>query len=121
MGLFGKSNKNGAKPEGSAKDSSSKPGASKPKRASATKPGEYGIEETIALMRDLPRENVELVLQVVTKTLESLNVEVSAILQDAGQKQSKIQAKIRDLEKEIRSFEQQITTRRSERSSTTPK
>ncbi len=47
---------------------------------------EFGIDKAIELMRKLPGDNTELVVQVVKTTLESLKVKVATIIEDANKK-----------------------------------
>jgi translation initiation factor IF-2 len=75
---------------------------------------DYGIEKAIELMRLLPADNVQLVVQVVKKTLESLGVQVSTIIRDASRKQSDIEGRIDVYKKEIVELESEISTRKSE-------
>ncbi|RMH45143.1 MAG: hypothetical protein D6689_00670 [Deltaproteobacteria bacterium] len=74
----------------------------------------YGIDDAIELMRSLPTDNVELVVQVVKKTLESTKVKVRSIIDDASRKQKDIEGRIDVLKKEIAEYEQEIATRREE-------
>jgi hypothetical protein len=78
---------------------------------------DYGIDEAIELMRSLPTDNVELVVQVVKRTLESTRVKVSTIIDDATRKQARIESRIDVLKQQIAEFEQEISTRRREISS----
>jgi hypothetical protein len=75
---------------------------------------EYGIDKAIELMRALPIENVELVVQVVKKTLESLKVQVPVIIKDGGRKLRDIEGRIDVLKKEIHDLEAEIAMRKSE-------
>jgi|GEM_PF-2861761 len=68
----------------------------------------YGIEEAIVLMRDLPTEPIELVVKVVKTTLESIDVQVSDIIDDAKAKEKNIENRITQLNSEIRNFEEKI-------------
>src|SRR6266545_6088697 len=76
-----------------------------PPRARAPEPDfdvpNYGIEKAIELMRLLPADNIELVVQVVKKTLESLQIQVPSIIKDASRKQQDIEGRIDVLKKEI--------------------
>jgi hypothetical protein len=73
----------------------------------------YGIEETIRLMRGLPVEqNLELVVRVVKSTLESMNVRLSTIIQEATRKEQLIGQQIASLRGEIAGFEAEIAKRR---------
>ncbi len=75
---------------------------------------DFGIQKAIELMRDLPQQNVELVVQVVKKTLESMNVDVPTIIEDARSKQAKIQGRIKGLEDEIADYREEIAAREEE-------
>ena len=77
-------------------------------------PPAYGINDAIQLMRALPQDNVELVVQVVTRTLESTKVKVSHIIEDATRKQKNIEGRIEVLKREIAEFEAEIATRKDE-------
>jgi septal ring factor EnvC (AmiA/AmiB activator) len=75
----------------------------------------YGIENAIQLMRALPvDQNVELVVQVIKTTLESLRVKVSDIIEDASRKQQNIEARISSLKAAIAEFEKEIAQRKDE-------
>ena len=76
---------------------------------------DYGIDSAIQLMRALPvDQNVELVVQVIKTTLESLRVKVSDIIQDASRKQKDLEGRVSHLKKEIVDFEKEITQRKDE-------
>jgi hypothetical protein len=75
---------------------------------------DYGIEQAIQLMRSLPQDNVELVVQVVKHTLESTQIKIARIIDDASQKQQDIQGRITVLRDEIADFEKEIAARKSE-------
>jgi len=79
-----------------------------------TEPIPYGIEEATELMRGLPEDHIELVALVVKRTLESTNVKVSTIIDDASQKQKRIDDRISLLKNEIGKFEEEISLRRGE-------
>jgi hypothetical protein len=75
----------------------------------------YGIEQAIQLMRLLPGDsNIELVVQVVKKTLESTNILVPAIIEDASRKQKNIDSRVSELEREIGDFEREVANRTAE-------
>ncbi len=74
----------------------------------------FGINKAIELMRTLPADNVELVVQVVKLTLESTKIRISTIIEDASRKQDDIQGRIKVLKGEIAEFEKEIATRREE-------
>ncbi|MGQ9425897.1 hypothetical protein ACXYTJ_05160 [Gilvimarinus sp. F26214L] len=71
----------------------------------------YGIEDAIRLMQSLPIENSEVVVTVVTRTLESTNISVDDIVQDALAKEDRIREEHRQLEEEIRCFQEEIAQR----------
>jgi hypothetical protein len=89
--------------------------AAKPASA-AIKPDhpDYGINKAIELMRLLPEDNIELIVRVVKTTLESTNINVASIVQDATRKQAQIEARVGVLKNEIAGHESEIATRRSE-------
>jgi hypothetical protein len=75
---------------------------------------DYGIEKAIELMRTLPQGNVELVVQVVKFTLESAQIKIGGIIDDASSRQDRIQSRISVLRAEIADHEQEIAQRKSE-------
>jgi hypothetical protein len=79
-------------------------------------PGQrYGIAQAIHLMRSVPVEdNVELVVAVIRSTLESLNVRLSDIIDDASSREHTIHSRIETLKAEIAEYEKQIDVRSQE-------
>ncbi|MGH1472296.1 MAG: hypothetical protein ACRBCS_13980 [Cellvibrionaceae bacterium] len=71
----------------------------------------YGIEDAIQLMKSLPRDNPEVVVTVVKKTLESTKIQVQDILNDAKDKEERIRSKHKALEAEIKQLQEQISKR----------
>ena len=62
----------------------SAPASSAPSASISKKSGQrYGIEDAIALMRKLPNVNSDITITVVKKTLESANIQVTEIIDDA--------------------------------------
>lgn len=101
------------------------PAAAEPQKATEKAPAmashyddednlDYGIQQAIELMRTLPMDNVELVVQVVKHTLESTKIKIGRIIDDASAKQEDIQGKIRVRKGEIAELEAEIATRRDE-------
>ncbi len=74
----------------------------------------FGIDKAIELMRTLPADNIELVVQVVKLTLESTKIKIATIIDDATRKQDDIQGRIKVLKGEIAEFEKEIATRKDE-------
>jgi hypothetical protein len=75
----------------------------------------YGIDQAIQLMRALPvDQNVELVVQVIKTTLESLKVKVSDIIVDADRKNKDLEERVGNLKRAIADFEKEIETRKEE-------
>jgi hypothetical protein len=73
----------------------------------------YGIDQAIQLMRALPvDQNVELVVQVIKTTLESLRVRVADIIEDATKKQRDLEGRVAHLKREISDFEKEIAQRK---------
>lgn len=75
---------------------------------------EYGVDQAIQLMRTLPQDNVELVVQVVKHTLESARIEIGRIIDDASHRQEDIESRVKVLRDEIADLEKEIASRRSE-------
>jgi predicted nucleic acid-binding Zn-ribbon protein len=69
----------------------------------------YGIDRAIALMRSLPTEqNPELVAMVVTSTLESLELSVSDIIEDARSRQADLESRIGTIKAKNGALEKEI-------------
>lgn len=98
-------------PPGQAPEAAAPAAAPAPKKAA---PVDYGINRAIELMRMLPGDNVELVVRVVKTTLESTNVKIVDIIEDASRKQKDIEARVDMLKKEIADLEAEIATRQKE-------
>lgn len=81
---------------------------------SVTKAPTYSIQKAMELMRSLPSDNIPLIVHVVRTTLESLNVDVVSIIEDAKAKRARIGARIEGLRREISNFEEEIAARREE-------
>lgn len=79
-------------------------------RTKLTKTG-YGIEDAIKLMKALPRDNNEVVVTVVKKTLESTDIHIENIIDDANSKEERIRANHKTLEDEIKQLQDQIAQR----------
>ncbi|MFO0573535.1 MAG: hypothetical protein U1A78_06035 [Polyangia bacterium] len=88
-------------------------GSAKPPGA-AGEPPRYTIQQAIELWRSLPEGSSELVGQVVKRTLESMNIRVETIVQDAVRKQVDLQGRINRLSKELLDLEHELTQRRAE-------
>lgn len=75
----------------------------------------YGIDDAMRLMRSLPvDENVDLVVRVMKRTLESLDVKVPDIIEDATTRQEALRDGIQEREAAIQQLEREIQTRRAE-------
>ncbi len=70
--------------------------------------GEYGIQDAIELMRELPDVNTEIVISVVIKTLGSANIQVAEIIADAQKRETRIENRSVELIKNIEQLEVQI-------------
>jgi predicted nucleic acid-binding Zn-ribbon protein len=77
--------------------------------ASATPAIRFGIDRAIQLMRTLPTEqNPELVAMVITSTLESLDMNVSEIIEDARSRQADLEARIGSIKAKNSALEKEI-------------
>ncbi|MCL4227001.1 MAG: hypothetical protein KJZ91_21285, partial [Myxococcales bacterium] len=89
-----------------------------PARGAAAPPppevDDYGIDKAIELMRTLPSENIELVVQVVKFSLESVGIHLPTIIKDAIRRQDDLQGRVASLRAEIADLEAEIKLRREE-------
>jgi hypothetical protein len=88
-----------------------------PPAAPAPPPAEtdnYGIEKAIELMRTLPTENIQLVVQVVKFSLESVGIKLPVIIGDAIRRQKDLRGRVDVLTAEIVDLEQEIKQRKDE-------
>jgi len=74
----------------------------------------YGIDKAIELMRTLPSENIQLVVQVVKFSLESVGIKLPVIIDDAIRRQKDLRGRVDVLKSEIADLEQEISQRKSE-------
>jgi len=82
---------------------STKPAATTPP------PKRFGIDRAIQLMRSLPTEqNPELVAMVITSTLESLEMNVTDIIDDAKSRQADLEARIGSIKAKNLALEKEI-------------
>lgn len=75
----------------------------------------YGIQDVVELMRSLPAADPELMMPIVIRTLESANIDVENIINDAAQREEAMEARsvelitqIEDLEEKIANMNNQI-------------
>jgi hypothetical protein len=77
------------------------PGEAPPKR--------FGIDRAIQLMRSLPTEqNPELVAMVIASTLESVDMNVSDIIEDANARATELEARIASIKAKNSELEKEI-------------
>lgn len=76
--------------------------------ASMSLSNKYGIDHVVALMRDLPNDNSDVVVAVVTKTLESANINIANIITDAAKKEQMLESEVHKLKDEIKTLQEQI-------------
>ena len=75
----------------------------------------FGIDEAIQLLRSLPvDQNAELIVRVVRTTLESLNVHLPDIIEDANRKQRATQERIASVHIQIADLEKRLEGHRQE-------
>lgn len=69
----------------------------------------FGISEAIQLLRSLPNDqNAELIVRVVRTTLESLNVHLSDIIDDASRKEQLTEERVAAVRGQVADLEQQL-------------
>jgi len=74
----------------------------------------YGIDHAIELLRSLPNENTDIVVSVMTKTLESANINVAKIIEDAQDKVQSLESQISQLNEEIETLQNQIAQKKEQ-------
>jgi hypothetical protein len=74
----------------------------------------FGIDDAIRLIRGLPTTDLDLVMQVVKKTLESVRVDVARIIEGAARRELELEARVGALKTEIESLEAKAAAHRAE-------
>lgn len=74
----------------------------------------YGVNDTIKLLRKLSHIEDEVKIVVAKATLESMNVVIRDIISDASAKEEKVSAQITSLKDEISDLEAEIKNRRDQ-------
>lgn len=69
---------------------------------------DYGVDKAIDLIRGLPQKDLASEIDIVTHTLESMNIDVKAIIADAEQKESRVSERIKFLKTEIDALSSKI-------------
>ncbi len=77
-----------------------------------TKDKVYGIDQAIALMKRLPEADMRVLATVIKETLESVDIKVSAIIEDAETKEMRLEEQIKKLDTEIEDLEVMISQRK---------
>ena len=72
--------------------------------------GGYGVDKAIDLIRDLPKGDMAAMVDVVIHTLESMNINIQTIVDDAEQKEDRVSQRISFLKKEIDDLSGRIKT-----------
>lgn len=74
--------------------------------------GKYSIDQAVTLMRDLPDHQNDVVVAVVTKTLQSANINVDKIIDDARKKEASLESEIQQLTAEIETLQKEIADKK---------
>jgi len=75
----------------------------------------YGIADVIRVLRTLPvDQHTDLVLRVVKKTLESVNVQVPDLVADAVKQEERLGGRIATLQGKIQELSKQVEAQRQE-------
>jgi len=69
---------------------------------------DYSIDQAVALMRKMPKDNQDLIVAVVRDTLQSANIDVEAIIHDAEHKSAGLQQCVSDLKDKIAALGDEI-------------
>src|SRR5215831_17638074 len=90
------------------------PTPSAPPRAVARGVVAYGIRRAMELLRPLPPGERGALVDVVKMTLESVNVKVDAIVDDASKREAEIERRMDVLRSEVAQHEGEVSVRRDE-------
>ncbi len=74
----------------------------------------FGIEQAIELVAKLPHESPKLIISVLTTTLESVNVSIRSIIEDANHKEAIMTHRVSQLQKDIARMEDSVRNSRGE-------
>lgn len=88
------------------------PAQAAPAPAPASGSPDYGVDDLLLLMRQLPKENVELVVRVLKKTLESLSVSVPGLVQAAADRERELEGRIAGQRRAIAALEEEIESKK---------
>ena len=106
MAIFGKKEEQPVRPASPNTSPAAPPVASGPL---------YGIGDFIRLMRSLPfDQNTDLTVRIIKSTLESVNVRMDNLVEDATKHQEKLSAQIGTMQGKILELNKQIDTFRQE-------
>ena len=83
-----------------------------PQRARSLDRVEYGIDKAIDLMKRLPDADIHLLATVIKECLESANIKIEKILEDAVAKEVRLEQHIKKLDNEIENLETMIHQRK---------
>ena len=77
-------------------------------------PVDYGIDKAIELLQKLPQDNASLVVAVVRETLQSANIDVERVVEDARNKVAQMRQDMEALSAEIAVLKTQIVQKETE-------
>ena len=87
-----------------------KPITAEPEKIAAGR--DYQLTDVLDLLRELPRGNTDEALSIVQKTLLSVNIDLQQLLEEAGTSVSRIRHRQKQIRKEIKNLEMEISSRR---------
>lgn len=83
-----------------------------PSVTAAPQQSAYGIDHLVRLMRELPSGNVELVVRVLKKTLESVSISVPGLIQQASQRETELEERMAGHRRAIAALEDEIASKK---------
>jgi hypothetical protein len=75
---------------------------------------DYGIDKAIELLQKLPQDNTALVVAVVRETLQSADIDIARVLEDAQVKAATMQESISTLQAEIAVLKTQVAQKEAQ-------
>lgn len=88
--------------------------ADSPIIARAASRARYGVDQAIELLKSLPDGDLEMAVLVVKRTLQSANIEIPPIIEDADQRLAYCQNRGSTLTRELSELEREVAWRREE-------
>ncbi|MBT8492469.1 MAG: hypothetical protein KJO07_05380 [Deltaproteobacteria bacterium] len=85
-----------------------------PELAATASLARYGVDQAVELMESLPQDNLELAVRIVKQTLESTNIQIPPIIEEANQRLEHCASRTAKLHQELAQLDEEIRWRKAE-------